>query len=370
MTETIFTQQEWLRYSRHIQLPNFGAAGQTKLKQSHVVIVGMGGLGAPVALYLAAAGVGKFTIFDGDTVDETNLQRQVIFNQNDVGHAKALQAKHHMLALNPHIHIDAIPDFFQPKHEALIDQNTSLVLDCTDNFNTRYLINDVCVRQKVAWLYASIHQYSGQCALFTPGHACFRCLFPAPPESAPDCNTAGVIGVLPGLLGLFEANEAIKYLSDLPLELENRLLLFDALKLSVQKIQLAIDPQCFCQTGEKGKFSSPQMCAEVQQQSISVLDFNLHRERANTTVIDVRTEAERLGFNIGGQHIPLQEILTLTDSNNHWEKNRQYICYCQSGSRSEQAAQHLQACGLQAVSLDGGLLAWLKHASKTQMLHP
>lgn len=353
---SIFNQQEWLRYSRHIQLPKFGAAGQTRLKQAHVVIIGMGGLGAPVGLYLAAAGVGHITIFDGDTVDVTNLQRQVIFTQDDVGKSKALSAKHRMLALNPHIRVDAIEEFFVESHKSLIPDKCNLVLDCTDNFAARYLINDMCLEKHLPWLYASIHQFSGQCALFTPGKACFRCLFPAPPEDAPDCNTAGVIGVLPGLLGLIEANEAIKFLAGLPCSLDNHLLLFDALDLSQHKIQLAVDPSCFCQSGRKEAHAPTEACESPQRFSISVEEFNQARDQAGTRVIDVRDHDERLAFHIGGEHIPLSDLV----HQDSWDKSFNYLCYCQSGIRSGKAAEHLQSLGLSAKSLDGGLLQWLK----------
>lgn len=365
MSETFFNQAEWLRYSRHIQLPSFGAKGQTQLKQSHVLIIGMGGLGAPIALYLAAAGVGEITIFDGDKVDVTNLQRQVIFNQADVGKPKADCAKQHMQALNPHIKINSVPDFFSQTHDSYVHSGISLVLDCTDNFASRYLINDICVEKKVPWVYASIHQFSGQCVLFTPGNACFRCLFPAPPESAPDCNTAGVIGVLPGLLGLFEANEAIKYLTGLNTELENRLLLFDALKVSIQKIELAIDKNCFCQTGKKTTSNATQQCDIEQQLNVSIEDFNRRRDDTKIKVLDVRSQEERQGFNIGGEHLPLDTIREIHKDHPDFDKNIDYYCYCQSGVRSEQAAQHLTDSGYRAYSLEGGLLAWLKHANQT-----
>ncbi len=363
MSDKLFKAEEWLRYSRHIQLPNFGAEGQTRLKQAHVVIVGMGGLGAPVALYLAAAGVGNFTLFDGDNVELTNLQRQVIYTEDDIGKPKASRAKSHMLALNTSLNINAVCDYFNENHAKNIDKKIDLILDCTDNFDARYLINDICLDLKIPWIYASIHQFSGQCAMFTPDNACFRCVFPAPPHDAPDCNTAGVIGVLPGLLGLFQANEAIKHLGGLPASLDNHLLLFDALSLNQQKIKLAVDSACFCQTGKKETHESIESCTmeSTLANEISITDFNKRRQDADVEVLDVRSDTERAAFHIEGEHIPLASI---TDSNKDWNTNTTYLCYCQSGVRSAEAAKQLVAKGLKAASLSGGLMAWIKSSIK------
>ena len=222
---SLFSADEWLRYTRHIQLPQIGASGQSRLKHSRVLIVGAGGLGSPLALYLAAAGIGNITIVDGDTVEVTNLQRQILFSTNDIGQSKAAIAKAKLHALNPHIHVNAIEQHLSVDNVDGLIGESDLVVDCTDNFATRFLINDRCVQFKKPWVFASIFQFSGQCSLFTPQSACFRCLFPEPPKDAPDCNAAGVVGVLPGLLGTIEANEAIKYLAGIETTLENQLLI-------------------------------------------------------------------------------------------------------------------------------------------------
>lgn len=373
MTSPLFTEQEWLRYTRHVQLKGFGADGQTCLKKSKILIVGMGGLGSPVSLYLAAAGVGHLTIIDGDTVDLTNLQRQVIYTHDDIGLSKAACAKKRLLALNSDISITAIEEHFTP--DTTFNEDFDLVLDCTDNFPVRYLINDFCHNHQLAWVYASIHQHSGQCAFFKPGEACFRCLFPQAPSEVEDCNSAGVIGVLPGLLGLFQANEALKYLAGQSPALDNKLMLFDANKLSMQKIALAKDPSCLC--GEKHIDKNQQdylfVCASESSEAdnskpndtavslaISTTEFNRLREKDGVTVIDVRDKNEREAFHIGGMHIALSE---LEGRYSEIDKDQTIVCYCQTGIRSQNAAQLLAGFGLKAKSLEGGLVGWLKSVS-------
>ena len=178
MSDSLFSAEEWRRYTRHIQLPQLGAAGQTALKNASVLVVGAGGLGSPALLYLAAAGVGEICIFDGDTIELTNLQRQILFDTGQVGESKALCAKQRIEALNPNIKVTAIPAYFQRENGSRALTDADLVLDCTDNFATRYLINDLCAQTKTPWVFASIYQFSGQAALFTPDESCFRCLFP------------------------------------------------------------------------------------------------------------------------------------------------------------------------------------------------
>lgn len=374
MTESLFSPAEWLRYTRHIQLPQVGAKGQTRLKQAHVLIVGLGGLGSPVALYLAAAGIGRMTLMDGDTVDLTNLQRQILFTENDIGQAKVACAKSRLLQLNSHCRIDTFSRYFNAGDDTLID-DVDLVIDCTDNFATRYAINDACLKAGKPWIYASIFQFSGQCAVFVPEHACFRCVFPAPPEDAVDCNSAGVIGVLPGLLGLIQANEAIKYLSGLPTSLTNQLLLFDALKLQQQKIKLATDPTCICQTKtmEAGKHPhadaatgciAGQTLAE-NELSVTIDAFNKHRNEVHIHVVDVREDDERLAFHIGGEHCPLATLLSQA-APPAWQAPNEVYVLCQSGVRSAKAAAYLREQGISAYSVDGGIYAWLKQAHEAR----
>ncbi|MFT5083951.1 MAG: molybdopterin/thiamine biosynthesis adenylyltransferase/rhodanese-related sulfurtransferase [Lentisphaeria bacterium] len=365
MPATTFSPAEWLRYTRHIQLPNFGVEGQTALKNAHVLIVGMGGLGSPVALYLAAAGVGKMTIVDGDIVDLTNLQRQIIFTMDDIGEVKASAAKMRLLALNPNIHVNVFGQHFDRTLAAELPDKYDLVLDCTDNFLARYTINDFCLVKKLPWLFASVYHYAGQCALFIPEGPCFRCLFSNTPSETDDCNNAGVIGVLPGMLGLFQANEAIKFLAGLDTPLKNHLMLFDAQNLFMQRIELSIDKQCLCQTKEFDSDNVAEIPApprvkkaiESGHISMSPLEFNSLRDHEGTTLIDVRTLAERQGFHIGGIHIPANEIPERLAEFDH---SHSYLCYCQSGFRSASAADFLNKNNVKAISLDGGLVAWIR----------
>lgn len=357
----IFSEHEWLRYSRHIQLPQVGVEGQTKLKNARVLMIGVGGLGSPVSLYLAAAGVGSITLIDGDVVDVTNLQRQILFGANDVGVLKTDAAKRRLSDLNAGIRINTYPQAFTLELAEQLKPEFDLVIDCTDNFPTRYLINDYCLAHQLPWLYAGIHQFAGQCALFTPKQACFRCFIPEAPKQIEDCNSAGVLGVLPGLLGMLQANEALKFLVGLPTPLANTLMLFDAQTLEQQKLTLAINPKCLCQIATNNALKQHKdyqfSCANgaITDIEINCGSFNKKRTLENFVTLDVRENNERNAFHIGGLHTPLSEI-PLTDLN----QETIYLCYCQSGIRSLQAAELLQEKGIKAYSLNGGLAAWLK----------
>lgn len=367
MTEptTSFTANEWLRYTRHIQLPQIGAAGQLKLKSSHVLIVGAGGLGSPVSLYLAAAGVGHITLVDGDTVDTTNLQRQILFSQQDVGHAKALVGQKRLAALNPDIEVTAVTEHLNIENGSKLIEQATLVLDCTDNFATRYLINDLCAQFHKPWVFASIHQFSGQCALFTSGdeHACFRCLFPESPTNVADCNAAGVLGVLPGMLGMFQANEALKYLAGLPTPLENTLLLVEAIDLTFRKIKLTQNGDCAVCSKKKTVeelsefYQFACMSDEANTLEVEPVKFESLKNNSNVLILDVRTPAERSAFHIGGEHIPLSDLESHHDT---LDKNKTVICYCQSGARSLKAATILKNLGFNTLNLKGGLANYLK----------
>ncbi len=363
MNDPLFTPQEWLRYTRHIQLPEFGAHGQARLKKASVLMVGMGGLGCPVSAYLTAAGVGHLVLVDGDRIELTNLQRQVLYTVDDIGRPKATTAKQKLRALNPDISIDAIDRYFDWQTAGDIG-NIDLVLDCSDNFATRYLINDFCLQYAIPWIYASIHQFTGQCALFTPGGGCFRCVFPAAPAQAEDCNTAGVIGTLPGLLGLLQANEAIKHLAGLETPLQGHLLLVDGKKLSLQRIALTADADCRCRSVpvviDKHAADYREACAQAVADNhsctIAPEDFNVLRNEASATLLDVRSEEERRGFHIGGRHVA---HTALAAHLSELDKHPLYLCYCQSGKRSREAAELLLQNGFKARSLAGGLAAWL-----------
>ncbi|WP_370981359.1 molybdopterin-synthase adenylyltransferase MoeB [Agaribacterium sp. ZY112] len=363
-TKTLFSGDEWNRYARHIQLPQFGAEGQSKLKQSRVLIVGSGGLGSPVSLYLAAAGVGHITLIDHDHVDVSNLQRQILFDTQSLGSAKAEAGATRLKALNPHIEVVADTRRFGRDNAKELIGQVDLVLDCTDNFATRYLINDLCFELKKSWVFASIYQYSGQCAVFSPGKGCFRCLFPDYPQNIDDCNAAGVIGVLPGLLGTLQANEALKLLAGQKSPIDGNLLLVDAMQLSFRKIQLARCSDCLCcgetpaKTDQLSEYYQLPSCAvNNNKNEITKEQFDELLNSESYVILDVRSEQEHRAFNLGGRNIPLNELEnTLSEFNN----DTCFLCYCQSGIRSNKAAELLQEKGHKALSLKGGLLSYVK----------
>jgi len=355
MTETTFSANEWLRYT----------------KQAHIVIVGAGGLGCPSALYLAAAGVGCISIVDGDRVDLTNLQRQIAFDEAAVGTHKAQALKSRLDQLNSEIDVTSISEHLTQGNAESIIQSADLVLDCTDNFATRYLINDVCYQLSKPWVMASIGEFYGQSSLFNPNDknsACFRCLFPQAPSDVMDCNSAGVIGVLPGMLAMYQTCEAIKYLVGLETPLKDHLLIIDAMAVTQKKFQLQKNKDCRLCSNSTEAINLADFSADYQMQcasdsihrlEITVNQFEEYRQRDNSMVLDVRTNNERESFNIGGLHIPLDQ---LEHRLAELVQEKHYLVYCQSGIRSLKASQLLNQHGFENThSLAGGLLGWLKN---------
>jgi sulfur-carrier protein adenylyltransferase/sulfurtransferase len=368
----LFNKEEWLRYTRHIQLSQFGSQGQLKLKKSHVVIIGAGGLGCPAGLYLAAAGVGRITIVDADVVDLTNLQRQIAYTIKDLGQEKASCLAQRMLDMNDQISVTPIFQNLTLENAEAILADADIVLDCTDNFATRYLINDTCHKHQVPWVMASIGQYNGQASLFSPKTGCFRCIFPEQPQGVQDCNSAGVLGVLPGQLALLQTTEALKYLVGLQTPLEGHLLLVDALEVSQQKFKLAVSDSCILcnldysnvkQQETLNVFYALDACdSQVNPLEINANTFNA--KRSTSRVIDVRSEDERESFHIGGEHIELNHIL---EGCLNPEPSRDVIFYCQSGARSLKAAKFMASLSetnhdkTLIYSLQGGLKSWLHY---------
>ncbi|MCS7057534.1 MAG: molybdopterin-synthase adenylyltransferase MoeB [Meiothermus sp.] len=243
----MWTKEELDRYARHIVLPGVGGAGQARLKESRVLVVGAGGLGAPVLLYLAAAGVGRLGIVEMDRVDLTNLQRQVLFDTPSIGEPKAEVAKARLQGLNPHVRVEVYPTKLSAANALEILEPYHLVIDCSDNFPTRYLVNDACVLLDKPLVYGAIHQFEGQLSVFHhQGGPCYRCLFPSPPPpgAVPSCAEAGVFGVLPGVIGSLMAAEAIKVLIGLGTPLSGRLLLYEALEPRFRVLRLARRADC------------------------------------------------------------------------------------------------------------------------------
>lgn len=238
------------RYARHLQLPEVGAAGQARLGRARVAVVGAGGLGSPVAFYLAAAGVGDVRLIDDDLVERSNLQRQILHRDDRIGRHKVTSAAETLSALNPDIRIDAQAARLERSNALELLADCDLVVDGADNFPTRYLVNAVCLERRIPWVYGAVHRFEGQVSVFDPRlpnrAPCYRCLFPEPPSvaDAPNCAEAGVLGVLPGVIGTLQASEAIKLLLGIGTPLVGRLLIFDALSMQFRELRYATDPQC------------------------------------------------------------------------------------------------------------------------------
>jgi sulfur-carrier protein adenylyltransferase/sulfurtransferase len=368
MDNSTFSQQELARYARHFALPDFGMEGQIKLKNSRVLVVGAGGLGCPVLLYLAAAGVGHIGIIDGDVVDDSNLQRQVLYTIADVGKPKAVAAKERLLAMNPHINIEVYYEHLTSENALGIISKYDVVADGTDNFPTRYLVNDACVLTGKVNVYASIFRFEGQISVFNLTNSegergvNYRDIFPTPPPAGliPDCAEGGVLGVLPGIIGSMQASEVIKVLTNIGEPLAGRLFLFDAqtftaksLKikknLHYQPIEKLIDYEIFC--GVKTASTIPE---------ISIADFKkMQAENSDFQLIDVREPYEYAVSNIGAILYPLS---ILPEKTAFLSKEIPIIIHCQSGGRSAKAVAELQKLGFDnAVSLKGGIKAYLHH---------
>ncbi|HVD97612.1 MAG TPA: molybdopterin-synthase adenylyltransferase MoeB [Cytophagaceae bacterium] len=351
--------EELKRYNRHLILPEIGIEGQEKLKAASVLVIGAGGLGCPVLLYLAAAGVGKIGIVDFDVVDESNLQRQVLYTTEDIGLSKATQAAKRVRQLNPLIQVEIFPVKLIRENVLEIFSNYEIIVDGSDNFATRYLVNDACVILGKPLVFGSIFKFEGQISVFNyQGGPTYRCLYPEPPKEGevPNCSEIGVIGVLPGIAGTLQANEVIKLITGAGEVLSGRLLIFDALSMSFHTISFKLDPEnknikelidyeLFCGVSSSlAKEISPE---KLKQKIQSEEKFQL---------IDVRNEDEFERFNIDGKLIPLSE---LEEHIQEIDKNVEVILICQSGKRSAKAAEILIGKGYTRVlSLGGGLNAW------------
>jgi sulfur-carrier protein adenylyltransferase/sulfurtransferase len=367
------SREELIRYSRHLLLPEVGLAGQKKLRSSKVLLVGTGGLGSPAALYLAAAGVGEIGLVDFDRVDGSNLQRQVIYATSDVGRPKTSAAAERLRALNPEIRV--------VEHEVHLSSENALetlrpydvVIDGTDNFPTRYLVNDACVLLGKPDVYGSIYRFEGQASVFDARKGpCYRCLFPEPPppDAVPSCAEAGVLGVLPGLIGTVQATEALKLLLGMGESLVGRLLLFDAAEMRFREVELRKDPECvlcspvatqtglidydqFCgvseATAHAGSASVPEISPTALQQALRSDDPPL--------LLDVRDPEEWAITRIeGARLIPRAQLAEKVDE---LTRAREIVLYCRSGRRSALATELLLQLGFTNVkSLEGGLLAW------------
>jgi sulfur-carrier protein adenylyltransferase/sulfurtransferase len=371
---TTLSKEEILRYSRHLIMPEVGMEGQLKLKNAKVLMVGTGGLGAPLGLYLSAAGVGRIGVVDFDVVDFTNLQRQVIHGTKDVGRKKLDSAADKMLDINPNIRIDRYDVALDSSNAMEILKPYDLVIDGTDNFPTRYLVNDACVLLKKPNVYGSIFRFEGQASVFAyPGGPCYRCLYPEPPPPGlvPSCAEGGVLGILPGIIGLVQATEAVKLILGIGEPLVGRLLLYDALAMRFRELKLRRNPECpacgdhptvtklidyqqFCGMPHR---EEPAVSV-AQEGEIDPVEVKAKIDRGDDfLLIDVREPHEYQICNIpGAKLIPLGDLAKRL---NELDSAKEIVAHCKSGVRSGKAVDFLRQAGFKKVrNMKGGILAW------------
>ncbi len=363
------TREEQARYSRHLIMPEVTIAGQRRIKAARILCIGAGGLGSPAALYLAAAGVGTLGLLDADKVELSNLQRQLLHGTSDVGRSKLDSARDRLREINPNVAITLHPTRFTAANAREIVGDYDLVLDGSDNFPTRYLSNDICVFMRRPNIYGSIFRFDGQASVFAPhlGGPCYRCLFPEPPPAGavPNCAEAGVLGVLPGIVGTIQAIEALKLIIGIGDPLVSRLLHFDALKMKFREFNLRRDPECpVC--GENPTITAPvdyeQFCgATVAAEAVPEITVQeLKRKmdaREALTLLDVREPHEYEIARIeGARLIPLGQ---LSQRQSELERGAQIVIQCHSGMRSARAVELLRDAGFANVAnLAGGIDAW------------
>ena len=380
MSHPTLSPPELHRYARHLILPEVGMTGQKQLKSARVLLIGAGGLGSPVAMYLAAAGVGTLGMVDFDVVDETNLQRQLLHGTSDVGRPKLDSAADRLGELNPHVRIEAHPVRLSSENALELFAEYDVVVDGSDNFPTRYLANDAAVLTGKPLVYGSIFRFEGQASVFWAERGpCYRCLFrePPPPGLVPSCAEGGVLGVLPGTVGTIQATEAIKLLLDIGEPLIGRLLIFDSLRMTFRELRLRKDPECpicgenpsirelidyerFC--GIPSSTPEHPMANENQTEipEITPTELKQRLDRGEpVTIIDVREPHEWEIGNLeeyGARLIPLGELPERMDE---IERDEEIVLHCRSGGRSGKALELLREQGYdRLLNLKGGTLAW------------
>lgn len=369
-----FSQNEIQRYSRHLIMPEVGMTGQKKLKSASILLIGAGGLGSPLGLYLAAAGIGRLGLVDFDVVDHSNLQRQVLHTTADVGRPKLQSAAEHLQAINPEVALDLYETHISSANAMELMEPYDIVIDGTDNFPTRYLVNDACVLLGKPNVYGSIFRFDGQASVFHPPHGpCYRCLFPEPPPPGmvPSCAEGGVLGILPGTIGVIQATEAVKLILGTGKSLIGRLMIYDALDMTFREMKIRRNPECpLC--GEnptiKELIDYEQFCGIPSQQEdtslsepnweISVSDLHTQIQGdPKPFILDVRNPVEyeicKLPESV---LIPLSQLPQRTGE---LDPDKEIIVHCKTGQRSAQAVEFLREAGFQKVkNLLGGIEAW------------
>jgi adenylyltransferase/sulfurtransferase len=377
------TQEEVFRYSRHLMIPDVGLEGQRKLKAARVLIVGTGGLGSPVSLYLAAAGIGRIGVIDYDIVDSSNLQRQVIHGSSKIGKPKVISAKERMLDLNPYIQVDDYSEVFCSDNALRIAENYDILVDGTDNFPTRYLVNDLCVMTHKPYIYGSIFRFEGQVSVFDASTGpCYRCLFPDPPPFGliPSCAESGVFGVLPGTIGTLQATETIKVILGIGTSLSGKLLLYDALELSFQSINLRKNPRCkVCSPNPEithlidyDEFCGTPAHDRQQEQEMTLWDIEpvelAERLKHGDSIrlLDVREAVEQQVSRLEGAE--LFSFGELASRLNELDQEQEIVLFCRTGVRSRRALQILVNAGFKKVkNLHGGINAWSQQVDPTML---
>ncbi|MFW6090959.1 MAG: adenylyltransferase/sulfurtransferase MoeZ [Actinomycetota bacterium] len=383
---TELTTDEVRRYSRHLIIPDVGMAGQKRLKNSRVLVIGAGGLGSPALMYLAAAGVGTLGVIDFDVVDESNLQRQVIHGQSDVGTPKALSAKASIAEVNPYVNFVVHEERLDNENAMRIFADYDLIVDGTDNFATRYLVNDACVLLGKPYVWGSIYRFDGQASVFWAEHGpCYRCLYPEPPPPGmvPSCAEGGVLGVLCGSVGSIQVTEAIKLLTGTGEPLLGRLMIYDALEMTYRSVNVRKDPNCaIC--GENPTVTElidyEEFCGAISEEaadaaadstiSVKILDEWL-REREggerDFVLVDVRDPNEyEINRIPGSVLIPKGEFLT-GEALEKLPSDKQVVLHCKSGGRSAEALAIVKGAGYaDAVHVGGGVAAWVNQIDPSQ----
>jgi len=375
LADVHFSNDEIARYSRHLIMPEVTLEGQKKLKAASILCIGAGGLGSPIALYLAAAGVGRIGLVDPDVVDFSNLQRQILHGTDDVGRKKLNSARDRVKAVNPNVQIDLHDCVFRSENARKLVEAYDIVIDGTDNFPTRYLSNDVCVLTKRPNIYGSIFRFDGQCTVFAPhlGGPCYRCMFPEPPPPGmvPSCAEGGVLGVLPGVIGVIQAIEAIKLIIGIGDPLIGRLVSFDALKMRFREFKVRKDPNCpICGANptihdliDYDQFCGiPQADAEAEKEmdvpTITAPELKAKMDRKEPFVlVDVREPYEYEICRIpGSKLIPVGELPARLSE---LDTADEIVLQCKSGARSARALHILQEAGFRKLAnLQGGITAW------------